>query len=294
MKANLIMLVVCGLSLGLCMATVFCLKAWRLRVERRSPLHGRQIGHVPGQQLIKRQVEAGDGMLLSGVVMYLSAPMMLLAWALVRLPPDRLRLDGTTWMFVVGAIVVFAWGAYDFAKQLRRAQTASDGLLAERVTGMQLNRLVADGCVVLHDLPAENFNIDHIVIGPRAVYAVETKSFRRPKGQGDAAVHRVTFDGKALHFTDFINTDASEQAARQAKWLKRQLQESPGIDVPVVPALALPGWYIDKTEAGKTSEVVVFTPMGKGADFLARGQERITPEQRRMIAQALAVRYPSL
>jgi hypothetical protein len=34
--------------------------------------------------------------------------------------------------------------------------------------------------------------------------------------------------------------------------------------------------------------------MGKGADFLARGQERIAPELRRMIAQALAVRYPSL
>lgn len=233
-------------------------------------------------------------MLTSGLLMYLSAPTMLMAWALVRVPPERMRIDGATWIYVAGALLMFAWGAYGFVKHFKRAQNAKDGLLAERVTGMQLNRLVADGCLVLHDLPAENFNIDHIVIGPRAVYAVETKSFRRPREQGDAAVHRVTFDGKALRFADFVNTDAVEQTSRQAQWLRRKLQESLGMDIPVIPALALPGWYIDKTEAGKTSEVVAFAPMGEGADFLARGQERITPEQRRMIAQALAVRYPSL
>jgi len=294
MKANLIMLAVCGLSIAVTGVTLLCLALWRKRFERRSPLHGRQVGHVPGQQLVKRHNDASDGMLLSGLLMYFAAPIMLLAWAILRVPPERLSPDGTTWIFVVAAVLLFAWSAYDFIKHFKRAQNAKDGLLAERVTGMQLNRLVADGCLVLHDLPAENFNIDHIVIGPRAVYAVETKSFRRPRGQGDAAVHRVTFDGKALRFADFVNTDAVEQAARQAQWLRRQLRESPGIDVPVVPALALPGWYIDKTEAGKTSEVLVFTPMGKGADFLARGQERITPEHRRMIAQALAVRYPAL
>src|SRR5690606_5819201 len=135
--------------------------------------------------------------------------------------------------------------------------------------------------------PAENFNIDHVVIGPRAVYAVETKSVRRPKGKGDADVHRVSYDGKALRFPDFVNTDALAQAARQAQWLKRKLHEALGMEVPVVAALALPGWFIDRTEAGKGADVMVFTPMGKGADFLARGQERLAPEQRKLIAQAL-------
>lgn len=294
MKANLIMIAAFAVSLACSVVTVFGVLFWKERIQRRSPLHGRQVGHVPGQQLVKRHGEAGDGMLISGLLMYFSAPTMLMAWALARVPPERMRLDGATWIYVAGAVLMFACGAYGFIKHFKRAQNAKDGLLAERVTGMQLNRLVADGCLVLHDLPAENFNIDHIVIGPRAVYAVETKSFRRPRGQGEAAVHRVTFDGKALRFADFVHTDAVEQAARQAKWLKRTLQESLSMDIPVVPALALPGWFIDKTDAGKTSEVFVFTPMGKGADVLARGQERITPEQRRMIAQALAVRYPAL
>lgn len=294
MKANLIMLAVCGLSLAFSAVTVLCISLWKKRIERRSPLYGRQVGHVPGQQLVKRHSEAGDGMMASGLLMYLSAPLMLLAWAMVRVPLDRLRPDSTTWIFVLAALLLFAWGAYGFVKHFRLAQSAKDGLLAERVTGMQLNRLVAEGCVVMHDLPAENFNIDHIVIGPRAVYAVETKSFRRPKGQGDREVHRVSYDGRALRFADFVNTHAVAQAARQAQWLKRKLQESLGMDIHVVPALALPGWFIERTDASKAADVVVFTPMGKGADFLARGLERITPEQRRMIAQALAVRYPAL
>lgn len=294
MKANLIMLAVCGLSLAFSALTVFCVVLWKKRIERRSPLYGRQAGHVPGQQLVKRQSEAGDGMLTSGLLMYLSAPLMLLAWAMIRVPPERLRPDGTTWIFVVAALVLFAWGAYDFVKNFQRAQSAKDGLLAERVTGMQLNRLVAEGCVVMHDLPAENFNIDHVVIGPRGVYAVETKSFRRPKGGKDKDVHRVKYDGKALRFPDFVHTEALAQAARQAQWLKRRLHESLGMDVPVFPALALPGWFIDRTDASRGAEVAVFTPMGRGAGFLARGQERLAPEQRKLIAQALAVRYPAL
>ena len=294
MKANLIMLAVCGMSLAFSVLTVFCIGLWKGRVERRSPLYGRQVGHVPGQQLVKRHSEAGDGMLVSGLLMYLPAPLMLLAWAMVRVPPERLRPDGATWIFVAGALLLFAWGAYGFVKHFRLSQAAKDGLLAERVTGMQLNRLVAEGCVVMHDLPAENFNIDHVVIGPRAVYAVETKSFRRPKGQGDKEVHRVSYDGKALRFADFVNTDAVAQATRQAQWLRRKLHESLGMDIPVVPALALPGWFIERTDVGKAAEVIVFTPMGKGADFLARGQERLAPEHRKLIAQALAVRYPAL
>ncbi|WP_394695236.1 nuclease-related domain-containing protein [Pseudoxanthomonas japonensis] len=294
MKANLIMIAAFTVSLACSAATVFGVLIWKERIQRRSPLHGRQVGHVPGQQLVKRHGEAGDGMLTSGLLMYFSAPSMLMAWALLRVPPERLRPDGTTWIYALGAIVMFAWGAYGFVKHFKHAQNAKDGLLAERVTGMQLNRLVAEGCVVMHDMPAENFNIDHIVIGPRAVYAVETKSFRRPKGQGEREVHRVSYDGKALRFADFVNTDAVVQAARQAQWLKRKLHESLGMDIPVVPALALPGWFIERTDVGKAAEVVVFTPMGKGADFLARGQERLAPEHRKLIAQALAVRYPAL
>ena len=39
---------------------------------------------------------------------------------------------------------------------------------------------------------------------------------------------------------------------------------------------------------------MVFTPIGKGAEFMAWQPERIPEDQRNLIAQALAVRYPEV
>jgi hypothetical protein len=162
------------------------------------------------------------------------------------------------------------------------------------LTGQLLNRLIGPNCIVAHDLPCEGFNIDHIVIAPRAVYAVETKSFRKPRGSADDSHYKVTFDGEALKFPDWYDDRPIIQARRQAQWLARHLRESLGRDVPVIPAVALPGWWIDRTSAGKQSDVRVFTPIGRGAEFLLGGQEALDAPTRSLIAQAVALRYPEI
>ena len=65
-----------------------------------------------------------------------------------------------------------------------------------------------------------------------------------------------------------------------------------GREVPIVPVVALPGWFVVRTEEGKRADVQVFTPMGRGAEFMAWEPERIAPDQRRLIAENLAARYP--
>lgn len=296
MTANLLMFAAFAISITLALACVLALRWWRKREERRSPLQRKQVGHVPGQQLAERVTDSQEDMLLSVIVMYFAFPVMLLAWALQRVPPERVRVDATTWVFVTGALLMFAWGLRGFMRHWGARQNARDGLLAERVTGMQLNRLVAQGCIVMHDLPCEGFNIDHVVIAPRGVYAVETKSFRRPKGSGgkEDQTHRVGYDGTKLRFPDFATSAPIEQAMQQAQWLQRRLRDALQREFPVVAAVALPGWYVDRDEVGKRADVVVFTPMGKGAEFIARQPERIPEDQRNLIAQALAVRYPQV
>src|SRR5690606_9842720 len=79
--------------------------------------------------------------------------------------------------------------------------------------------------------------------------------------------------GEALRFPDWRDDAPVIQARRQAQWLARYLRESLGREIPVMPAIALPGWWIDRTEESKRSDVRVFTPMGKGADFLLAGQD---------------------
>lgn len=272
---------------------VVLFKAWTKREARRSPLLDRQVGHVPGQQLVARVSDSQDDLLLSVIVMYFAVPTMLLAWALARVPAERFRPDATLWLYAAGAIAMFGWGMRDYIKHWRRRQKARDGLLAERVTGMQLNRLQAQGCIVMHDLPAEGFNIDHVVIAPRGVYAVETKSFRKPRVSKGVKSYAVAFDGERLRFPDFVEVDAIQQAQRQAQWLSRVLRETLGREIRVIPALALPGWRVEQSEDVWPSAVVkVFSPMGNGSNFMAKEIENLDATTRNWVKQALAVRYP--
>jgi hypothetical protein len=38
------------------------------------------------------------------------------------------------------------------------------------------------GAAAFHDLPAEQFNIDHVVVATEGVFAFETKGFTKPAG----------------------------------------------------------------------------------------------------------------
>src|SRR5690606_21623326 len=110
---------------------------------------------------------------------------------------------GSEWIFLAAALLMFSYGLLSYMRHLNAYDNIRDGLLAERVTGMQLNRLVANDCFVMHDLPCEGFNIDHVVIAPRGVYAVETKSFRKPRHKSSRESPKVKFDGNALDFGSF-------------------------------------------------------------------------------------------
>jgi hypothetical protein len=282
-------------SVLLLMASALTFKWLRKRRLRRSPLQGRKIGHLPGQQLLER-ISYYDAQIDQAItVMYFALPLMFMVWLTLRIDWQKQHFGVVEGMFTFGALALFAWEFRTYARAYQARENHRDGWTAEQVTGMQLNRLVAQGCLVLHDLPAEYGNIDHVVIAPRSIYAVETKSFRKPRNASehrDDPSHQVEYDGKTLRFPDFMTREPIEQAIRQAQWLRRTLRDALGREVPVVPLVALPGWYVKRSEAGKRADVQVFTPMGKGADFMAWEPGNIAPEQRRLIAEMLAARYP--
>lgn len=254
---------------------------------RRSPIENRPI-YGAGEQLRKRVDEHGDEILLSLTMLFFIGPMLIAMWALQRLPLDRIRLG--IWDFVLillyaGFTITMIWR---IQKGVGLRRIANAGLQAELYTAQELNRLMALGCTVIHDVPGERFNIDHVVIGPRAVYAIETKSVRKPRDN-----HKVVYDGDRLHFPDFSDNKRLEQTRRQAEWLAKHLRQVLGRPVPVVPALALPGWWIESNNAA--AEVQVFTPAGRGAHFMAddRAGRRIDAATAGLVTQALVMRYPA-
>lgn len=265
-------------------------RKWQDRDGRRSPIENRLI-YGAGEQLRKRVDAHTDEMMLGLTMLFFLGPYFLAFWAMQRVDWSRVRLGFWDW-FLVAAFLLMAggsiWRVFRNGKQRRMANA---GLQAELYTAQELNRLMALGCTVLHDVPGEKFNIDHVVIGPRAVYAVETKSVRKPRAT-DAKDHfKVVYDGKSLRFPDFTNTKKLHQTKRQAEWLSAHLRQALGRSVPVIPALALPGWWIESGPAS-THEVRVFNPAGRGVQFMAdRAGSVLDAATNGLITQALVMRY---
>lgn len=291
--ANYVGLLPFLLSAALALACALTFKYWHKRSSRLAPLQGRKLGNLPGQQLLDRIRDHDAEILLAVMLMYIAAPVMFSMWAGMRIDWSTSRWGFLEITSIVGTVAVFGYGLRNYIHHYKAAERARDGLVSERVTGMQLNRLVARDCVVLNDLPADKFNIDHVVVAPGAIYVVETKSFRKLRTGGKEA-STVRYEGTTLAFPDFVTRKPLEQAERNAKWLASELREALGQHYPIVPAVALPGWFIEPVAPSRQKGTIVFTPMGRGAEFMTEGPERINAIQRGLIAKALALRYPNL
>ncbi len=132
-----------------------------------------------------------------------------------------------------------------------------DGVRAEVAVARKLDGLQALGCQVFHEVPVRDFDIDHIIIGTSAVFAVETKARRKGGGEGPA---EVRYDGKTLQFPHWAETRPLQQAHQQAIWLAEHLAGLLGQAVPVIPVLCLPGWQVSDASGGESGAVRVIDP----------------------------------
>jgi hypothetical protein len=278
---------------GLAIGFVWTSKKLHQRDGRRSPIENRPI-YGAGEQLRKRVEDLGDDLMASMAMLFFLGPYFVAVWALQRVDLAGVKFRFGDYLLMSGFAVLAAgviWRVLHHSKQRRMANA---GLKAELYTAQELNRLMAMGCTVLHDVPGEQFNIDHVVIGPRAVYAIETKSVRKPASNDAKDYFKVAYDGQRLRFPDFSDEKRLQQTKRQADWLSSYLQQTLKRKVPVIPALALPGWWIETQGAPYSHEVRVFNPAGRGANFMAdAAMDAIGPAVAGLITQALVMRYPA-
>jgi hypothetical protein len=148
-------------------------------------------------------------------------------------------------LFILG-IVFSGYLVWKVIRLIERRRSLRIGLAGEMVAGEELNRLMLDAYHVYHDFPAGRFNIDHILVGPSGVFAVETKA--RSKGSRGKPTDetKVIYDGVRLRFPTWTTTKPLEQAKAQAVWLSKWLSGAVGDPVRVSPMVTIPGWYIDR------------------------------------------------
>ncbi len=142
------------------------------------------------------------------------------------------------------------------------------GLLGEQLVGQILDRICSDTVRVFHDLEViepgkKPWNIDHVVLTSAGVFAIETKTRRKPKGvrSNGQAGHKVVFDGQQLLFPAPMQADrfGLAQTQKNATWLAEKLTALNGCPITVNPVLTLPGWWVDVKGKGP---VAVFNPKG--------------------------------
>lgn len=221
----------------------------RVRANRRSPI-SLTLLRSPGNSL-RDQLDEAALAVSSDLIILSGMPLIILALFLAQghvLGLHAIASMAPVYMGIAVGIVLFVlrrlW------KTGARVDRLKAGYDAELAVGQELDQLMRHGAIVLHDLPADSFNIDHVVISSAGVFAVETKGFTKPKrglGKADATVE---FDGGSLKFPLWTTQEPLKQAERQAVWLSKWLSSAVGSSIAVNPILALPGWFVKRTGSG--------------------------------------------
>jgi hypothetical protein len=97
--------------------------------------------------------------------------------ALPALPLLAVSLETRGGLRLLTAIVAIALLLLG-SRRMALGDTWERGADNERRVGKALERLRADGWLVVHDLPRDYGNIDHIACGRNGIYTIETKSRR--------------------------------------------------------------------------------------------------------------------
>jgi len=238
---------------------------WQLRrinADQRREAITTELRNLPASSLQKRRddfIERQISRLWAAAIVGLS---MASFFSSRRITPATFKwdlLDSLALLTIIGCGVYYGWL---MIRELPQSRKLRQAIRAEQAVAQELAASLAGDNRIIHDIQAGDFNIDHVVITPAGVFAVETKSrLKPPAGNGSP---RVKYDGKRLEFPGWTETKPVEQAARQAKWLADYLQKSTGENFPVFAVLALPGWYVDYSVRVTEQMVRVINPKNSG------------------------------
>jgi hypothetical protein len=252
---------------GVALAVVLTSKR-RRRAQRRSPI-SRDLLRSPGHT-VREQLDEATSDLTFDVLTVSIVPLLMLAMYLAGRVWKSTQTGHEAVIYSVVGLGTVLWLSWRMTKRGERIERLRAGFDAELAVGQELDQLMREGAWVYHDIPGENFNIDHVVVSTRGVFAVETKGYTKPTDlpMKDAT---VTYDGRSLRFPMWTVSEPLEQADRQAQWLSKWVSSAAGVAVDAVPVVALPGWFVDlkgrgnvRVYNGKQLSTLLRSPRARG------------------------------
>ncbi len=226
--------------------------SWKSRTTTKSPLKSKPLRN-PGESLDREL----DRILFDEVLsFYLFAALFVVLAVLewYRWLADASPTPIAYTVVALAAVVLTIWKFWRVKPRIAALKLGRDG---EKAVGQYLDRLLAAGAEVFHDVPGEGFNIDHVLIDTTGVYVIETKTLSKPL-RGDA---KLFFDGMTVRKGNFIpDRNAVTQARAARDWVAELLKESTGKPVTTKAVVLYPGWYVEKSESARSSDVWVLNP----------------------------------
>jgi hypothetical protein len=262
-------------------------KTWRWLEDTRGlrvPVAEKLLS-APGESTRKHKEELDDKV-MDAYLWVLGLPLTLLAWYFAATRGVIAPSIGF-WVTIMllatlgyGALLVRLIGLLEMRAQCRL------NLSGEKAMGEELNRLMAEGCHVFHDFPLEKkANIDHIVVAPSGVFAIETKTWRKnPSPTKQQKANELVYDGKRLQFPGHADKENLIQAKNQARNLSDFLGHAVGSSVAVKPMLTFPGWLVTTKAPG---EVLVLSPKMIRPAILNDAPAVLSGEEIKQIARQL-------
>lgn len=232
-----------------------------LRPQRRT--RDRGLLREPARAL-RRRLDAIDHRLVGAAV---GLPLVLFLWHLVYTRALATSDSGFALAaLALAGVAALGWFAGEILRLWPERLALTRAIDAQAVTAQSLNLLMRQDYWVFHDVHVGDHRINHLVIGPRGVFCVDTR-WRRPyrrwswRGLQPRPKAQVAFDGTRLHFPGWKESASLEEVGIQADWLRGWLADvsgEPEASIPTFAAVALPGWRVASTN---WKRLIVFNPV---------------------------------
>jgi hypothetical protein len=233
-----IMMVLCVLPVALVLAVLY---RKRREQQKKSRAPFTDLQRRPAGETLRLKLQDLDDKLNEELLWLVMFP-ALMAFGLFSLHPKDWMTAALFFIFSAGISVFFGIRLFELLRTRANYRLGYDG---ERFVGEELSRLIGLGFEIYHDVPFDGFNIDHVLVGPRGVFVVETKTRRKPVNEAGKKEFRVQFDGKQLQWPWGADSFGVEQAKNNARTLSNWLGSATGKNVWATPILTLPGWLVE-------------------------------------------------
>jgi hypothetical protein len=239
-----------------------------------SPLKAKPLRN-PGQSV----EQVIDDLVTDRFLPYYVLPMFF--WALAglewfasytNLPRQPVLYMGTAVLLsILGGVRI-----WQLRKRIRALKLGRDG---ERMVGQFLDGLREHGARIFHDVPGDGFNLDHVVVSRRGIFAIETKTLSKKTPRSTITINEDAIFAAGRR----MRRNPIEQVRGQVTWLVRLLEESTGKRLPVKGAVVFPGWFVERPRDGSRLDVWILEPKALPA-FIAHEPVKLEPEDVALVA----------